>query len=217
MPMRRRTTTVSSRASTGSRSRPRSEAEADALIVMECSDLSRTGVAGLEGHFIINIDHHAGNRMYGAVNWFDESAAACGEMVFDVIRALGVPLEPRDCDPYLPRDPDRHGLVPPLEHHAPDIRHLPPGGRSRREPGGHGAPRLRQQQLRQAQADRRAARCHGAHRRRAPGGALSRRRHAGGVRVHEQRYRGRHQPAADRARDPGGGVLQGRTRQATCA
>ena len=70
----------------------RSEAEADALIVMECSDLSRTGVAGLEGHFIINIDHHAGNRMYGALNWFDESAAACGEMVFDVIRALGVPL-----------------------------------------------------------------------------------------------------------------------------
>ncbi len=66
----------------------------DALVVMECSDLSRTGVSGLEGHFIINIDHHAGNRMYGALNWFDESAAACGEMVFDVIRALGVGLTP---------------------------------------------------------------------------------------------------------------------------
>jgi phosphoesterase RecJ-like protein len=72
----------------------RCDAEADALIVMECSDLSRTGVAGLDGHFIINIDHHAGNRMYGALNWFDESAAACGEMVFDVIRGLGVPLGP---------------------------------------------------------------------------------------------------------------------------
>jgi bifunctional oligoribonuclease and PAP phosphatase NrnA len=71
---------------------PHSTAEADALIVMECSDLSRTGVAGLENHFIINIDHHAGNRMYGALNWFDESAAACGEMVFDLIRALDVPL-----------------------------------------------------------------------------------------------------------------------------
>lgn len=66
--------------------------EADALIVMECSDLSRTGVTGLEGRFTVNIDHHAGNRMYGAVNWFDESAAACAEMVFDVIAALGVPL-----------------------------------------------------------------------------------------------------------------------------
>jgi phosphoesterase RecJ-like protein len=70
------------------------DAKADALIVMECSDLSRTAVAGLDGRFIINIDHHAGNRMYGAINWFDESAAACGEMVFDVIRELGVPLTP---------------------------------------------------------------------------------------------------------------------------
>jgi phosphoesterase RecJ-like protein len=65
---------------------------ADALIVMECSDLARTGVSGLDDHFIINIDHHAGNRMYGSLNWFDESAAACGEMVFDLIRALEVPL-----------------------------------------------------------------------------------------------------------------------------
>jgi bifunctional oligoribonuclease and PAP phosphatase NrnA len=66
--------------------------DVDAVIVMECSDLSRAGVAGLDGQFLINIDHHAGNRMYGAVNWHDESAAACGEMVFDVIRELGVPL-----------------------------------------------------------------------------------------------------------------------------
>jgi phosphoesterase RecJ-like protein len=65
----------------------------DATIVMECSEPARTGVAGLEQQpFIINIDHHAGNRMYGALNWHDESAAACGEMVFDLIRALGVPL-----------------------------------------------------------------------------------------------------------------------------
>ena len=68
--------------------------DADAVIVMECSDLSRTGVAGLDGGFLINIDHHAGNRMYGALNWHDESAAACGEMVFDLIQALGVELTP---------------------------------------------------------------------------------------------------------------------------
>jgi phosphoesterase RecJ-like protein len=71
---------------------PHATGEADAVIVMECSDLSRTGVTGFEGRYIINIDHHAGNRMYGALNWFDESAAACGEMVFELIRALGVPL-----------------------------------------------------------------------------------------------------------------------------
>jgi phosphoesterase RecJ-like protein len=66
----------------------------DAVIVMESGDLSRTGVAGFERGFIINIDHHLGNVMYGAVNWFDVSAAACGEMVFDLVGDLGVPLTP---------------------------------------------------------------------------------------------------------------------------
>ncbi len=66
----------------------------DAAIIMECGDLSRTGLEGLEKYFIINIDHHPGNRMFGALNWFDASAAACGEMVFDVIEALGVTLTP---------------------------------------------------------------------------------------------------------------------------
>jgi phosphoesterase RecJ-like protein len=64
----------------------------DALIVMESSDLKRTGVAGLEGRFTINIDHHQGNTQFGTLNWVDESAAACGEMVFDLIEALGAPL-----------------------------------------------------------------------------------------------------------------------------
>jgi phosphoesterase RecJ-like protein len=64
----------------------------DAVIVMECGDLARTGVAGLDRGFVINIDHHPGNTLYGAMNWIDESAAACGEMVFTLIEALGVPL-----------------------------------------------------------------------------------------------------------------------------
>lgn len=64
----------------------------EAVLVMESGDLTRTGVMGLERGFVINIDHHVGNTMYGAVNWFDLSAAACGEMVFDLVRELGVPL-----------------------------------------------------------------------------------------------------------------------------
>ncbi len=67
---------------------------ADAVIVMECGALSRTGVKGFEKYFIINIDHHPGNSMYGAVNWFDETACACGEMVFELIEALNVRLTP---------------------------------------------------------------------------------------------------------------------------
>jgi phosphoesterase RecJ-like protein len=70
------------------------EDPADAVIVMESGDLSRTGVTGLDRGYVINIDHHLGNTMYGALNWFDVSAAACGEMVFDLIRELGVRLTP---------------------------------------------------------------------------------------------------------------------------
>jgi len=64
----------------------------DAVIVMECGDLRRTGIGGLEGGYVINIDHHPGNSRFGTLNWLDLSAAACGEMVFDLVRELQVPL-----------------------------------------------------------------------------------------------------------------------------
>ena len=66
----------------------------DAAVIMECSSLDRTGVAGFDRSFVINIDHHQGNTNYGALNWFDASAAACAEMVYDLIVALGVTLTP---------------------------------------------------------------------------------------------------------------------------
>jgi len=71
---------------------PGAEDEFDAAIIMECGDLQRTGVTGLERFFVVNIDHHPGNTSYGQINWFDPGAAACGEMVFDLVRALDVPL-----------------------------------------------------------------------------------------------------------------------------
>ena len=64
----------------------------DAAIIMECGDLARTGVLGLERFFTINIDHHPDNTSYGQINWFDPTAAACGEMVYELIRALGLAL-----------------------------------------------------------------------------------------------------------------------------
>jgi phosphoesterase RecJ-like protein len=64
----------------------------DAVIFMECGDVRRPGVTGLEKGFVINIDHHPGNALYGAMNCIDLTAAACGEMVFDLITELGVPV-----------------------------------------------------------------------------------------------------------------------------
>jgi phosphoesterase RecJ-like protein len=67
-------------------------ADIDAVVVLECGDLARTGLTGFDGRTVINIDHHPGNTGYGSSQWFDGSAAACGEMVFEIIAELGVPL-----------------------------------------------------------------------------------------------------------------------------
>lgn len=68
------------------------EGPIDAVVVMECGDLARTGLRDLERYFIINIDHHPGNSLFGAINWFDAGAAACGEMVFELVKRLGGPF-----------------------------------------------------------------------------------------------------------------------------
>ncbi|HNV03698.1 MAG TPA: bifunctional oligoribonuclease/PAP phosphatase NrnA [Vicinamibacterales bacterium] len=64
----------------------------EAVVVLECGDLARTGLSGFDGLPVINVDHHPGNTGYGSVQWFDGTAAACGEMVFAIIEELGVPL-----------------------------------------------------------------------------------------------------------------------------
>ena len=42
----------------------------DAAIVLECGSVSRTELSGLERYFVINIDHHLGNTMYGDLNFY---------------------------------------------------------------------------------------------------------------------------------------------------
>jgi phosphoesterase RecJ-like protein len=64
----------------------------DAVVVLECGDLARTGLSGFGALPVVNIDHHPGNSGYGDVHWFDGTASACGEMVFEIIAELGVPL-----------------------------------------------------------------------------------------------------------------------------
>ena len=129
---------------------PRVEGDYDALVVMECSDLARPGVAGLEGYYTINIDHHPGNAMYGAINWFDETAAACGELVAAIIDALDVAWTPEIAHARLPRDPDRYRVFRHSHITARTFEVVPAGRRGRRRRGGHRARRLRAEQRRQA-------------------------------------------------------------------
>jgi phosphoesterase RecJ-like protein len=68
--------------------------ETEALVVLECGDLARTGLSGADRCFVINVDHHDGNTGYGDSRWFDATYAAVGEMVFEIIDELGAELTP---------------------------------------------------------------------------------------------------------------------------
>ena len=66
----------------------------DAVIVLECDSTERTGLLGLEGRFLVNIDHHASGRTYGAFNWIDEKACAVAEMIYRIAEAAVVVITP---------------------------------------------------------------------------------------------------------------------------
>ena len=61
----------------------------DAVFVIECSDIHRPGIAGLETKFTVNIDHHATSEHFGTVNWIDSTASAVGEMIYNLCKAIG--------------------------------------------------------------------------------------------------------------------------------
>lgn len=66
----------------------------DAIVCLECPTPRRLppGVE-LQGTVVLNLDHHVDNERYGDVDWVDPQAAALGEMVFDLVHELGVPLD----------------------------------------------------------------------------------------------------------------------------
>jgi bifunctional oligoribonuclease and PAP phosphatase NrnA len=72
----------------------RVEGEYDAVILLECDGIERSRLQGLEGRFIINIDHHVSGRRFGDINWIDQSACAVAEMVYDLATVAGVRITP---------------------------------------------------------------------------------------------------------------------------
>src|SRR5438874_7302604 len=66
----------------------------DAAIVLECDSIQRTRLDGLEGRFLINIDHHKSGRAFANVNWIDPQAVATAEMVYRLAREAGVEISP---------------------------------------------------------------------------------------------------------------------------
>jgi bifunctional oligoribonuclease and PAP phosphatase NrnA len=63
-------------------------------IILECDSTERTGLLGLKGRTLINIDHHASGRPYATLNWIDEHACAVAEMVYRIAVAAGAQITP---------------------------------------------------------------------------------------------------------------------------
>jgi bifunctional oligoribonuclease and PAP phosphatase NrnA len=72
----------------------RVESDYDAVILLECDGLARTGLEGLENRFLINIDHHTSGRAFAEVNWIDCSACAVAELVYQLAGAAGIAITP---------------------------------------------------------------------------------------------------------------------------
>jgi phosphoesterase RecJ-like protein len=63
-------------------------------ILLECDGIARTGLLGLEGRTLINIDHHASGRPFASVNWIDEHACAVAAMIYRIAVAANLNITP---------------------------------------------------------------------------------------------------------------------------
>src|SRR5579863_1874845 len=66
----------------------------EAAIILECDSIQRTRLQGLEGGFLISIDHHVSGRPFANVNWIDPKAVATAELVYRLAREAGVAISP---------------------------------------------------------------------------------------------------------------------------
>jgi bifunctional oligoribonuclease and PAP phosphatase NrnA len=64
----------------------------EAAIILECDSIQRTRLQGLEGRFLISIDHHVSGRPFANVNWIDPKAVATAELVYRLAREAGVAI-----------------------------------------------------------------------------------------------------------------------------
>jgi phosphoesterase RecJ-like protein len=69
--------------------------EARTTIFLDCGNLDRNPLAAMrEAEPLINIDHHHDNTRFGTVNHVVEEASCTAEIVWDLMRGLGVEISP---------------------------------------------------------------------------------------------------------------------------
>ena len=67
----------------------------EVTFVLECGNIDRPGIEGLNQGIIVNIDHHHSTKPFGNVSWIDPSACAVGQMIYRLMKALGLKMTPQ--------------------------------------------------------------------------------------------------------------------------
>ncbi|MCP4582977.1 MAG: bifunctional oligoribonuclease/PAP phosphatase NrnA [candidate division Zixibacteria bacterium] len=72
-------------------------------VILECPEIARIGFVQ---NFIntdmirVNIDHHPRNKLYGDLNYVDESASAVAEILYDIIKSNGHNISPKIAESF---------------------------------------------------------------------------------------------------------------------
>ncbi len=68
----------------------------DTVFTFDCATLTRFGERRAEVEHaptVVNIDHHPSNTAFGSINIVDASASATGQVVYELLGLLGVPID----------------------------------------------------------------------------------------------------------------------------
>jgi phosphoesterase RecJ-like protein len=69
-------------------------ADYDGALILECDKLQRTHLLGLDGLFLVNIDHHATSHEYADVNYVVPTAVAAAELLYRFAQTAAVRITP---------------------------------------------------------------------------------------------------------------------------
>ncbi len=67
----------------------------DAVILLECANVGRSGQLEIDKYFKINMDHHFSNDFYADINWVDPQASAVAELAFKLGKKLDAKFTPK--------------------------------------------------------------------------------------------------------------------------
>jgi phosphoesterase RecJ-like protein len=66
----------------------------EVMVFVDCGGPDRVADDFETSGFVINIDHHATNEVFGDVNYIDVKATAVGEQIFSIVEKMQIPLTP---------------------------------------------------------------------------------------------------------------------------